>query len=221
MQLLDWIGGMAVPLLGIWAVGWLVAFAVLRRQAARLARRLADRLHNLTAEFARRPDRDSDRGLHDEIDVLLAAVREALADPARSADRAALARRLDDRDGDKPDLVRQGFERLWSLARAQIEALPLAGVCATLLRMWVALGGAGPAAAASTAADPSTPSDVEMADLTRRFAEALAGTMVALAGTVGLIWANAWSEADFLRLTEQRAEYRAVLAQCRRELSPG
>jgi len=200
--------------IALWGLGWLIAMPLLARTARGIAGRLRDRLHNLVRTFSEQPDRDTDRHITDEIETLLAVVRETVSDPTREFDRGRLTQWMADKDADKTDLKRYRFEWWYNFARTQIEVLPLAGICGTLLRMAVAL-------ATTPTGETGAASDDFMLRLTLHFSHSLVSTLAALVGTVLLMCANAAVEPGFARLIELRAEFRRVVDHARRELARG
>jgi hypothetical protein len=202
-----------------WAALWLMVMLGLRLAAGRVRRRMADFLANVVDGLgpAHRPGRDSERTGDDQTRVMLKAVGDVLADPdpAATADREYLRRRLDIKDSDKLDFRRGRFEWWRHVARAQIEVLPLLGIIGTLGRMYLALGGAGTTTDAATGAVDAT----GLENLTAQFARSLLSTMAALAGAVLLMWAEAALSPGFDALIEARAEFRRLVDHCRRELA--
>jgi hypothetical protein len=215
LQYAEWMSVATIWGMAVWGVLWLLVFFVLRIGSGRIARRLRDRLRTLVGGFSRKPDYDSDRHITDEIAVFLQAIEEAVSDPARVADRQMLRSWITDRDADKLELKRHRFEWWFNFARAQIEVLPLAGICGTLLRMVMALGGPAVNPMGGT---EQTVSEERILGLTTQFAYSLLSTLVALVAAIILMWANAWVEPGFARLIELRAEYRRVVEAARREL---
>jgi hypothetical protein len=199
-----------------WGGLWLLVFFILRVSSGRIARRLRDRLRNLAGSFTLKPDFDSERHITDEIGVFLRSIEDVISDPTRVQDRRTLKQWVTDRDADKIELKRHRFEWWFNFARAQIEVLPLAGICGTLLRMVMALG--GPAVNPLEAGRIEAVSEERILGLTTQFAYSLLSTLVALVAAIILMWANAWVEPAFGRLIELRAEFRRVVDAARREL---
>jgi biopolymer transport protein ExbB/TolQ len=209
-ELQDWLSGAAyIQFLVVWSAVWAVVFLCLwiasKQHAWRLGRFLRTAVGR--TDVAARPDWNPERHPYDEILAFLKTVSDIADDPSQERDREVLARVIEIKDADRLDFRRARFEWGWSLARAQIEILPLLGIIGTLWRMTLALGG------------DSSPTDAALEGLTRKFAESLASTTAALGGAVVLMALNAWVEPGFTRLVELRAEFRRVVNHARRVLA--
>jgi biopolymer transport protein ExbB/TolQ len=182
----------------------LIAFAVLILWARADRKRIAQTLERFTAGLPHRSRMDFHVHLSDQIEAFLADIRDVLAAPPPSPDRAKLVDRIRVLDERRDYLQSLRFETAWNVARTMIEAYPLAGVLGTILAIGSAL-----------AADDQASVNV----IVSRFGDAIWSTFAGLAAAIVLMLISSIVEPGFARLSENRLHVREMAGRVKRELS--
>src|SRR6056297_1097320 len=109
----------------------LVLYAALFRWARRDLRGIAQALDEFTQDLRNRSLFGTTRHLSEQIDALVADVREVIDDPSRHGDAAVLLQRIRVLDERRGYFASLWFETCYSIGRNMIEAYPVAGVLGT------------------------------------------------------------------------------------------
>jgi len=191
------------PLILIFGVLHLCAFAVLRFIAGRDLRSLADLLARFTDGLSRRSRLDWRGHLTDQIDAFVEDVREAVQDPS---DREMITNRISLLDEKRDYLDSYRFETSWNVARSGIEVYPLLGVLGTIFALWLAMR------------EPSGDTSAAVGTIVQRFGLAIDSTFAGLAMAIVLMIVNSFCETLFTRLLENRRDVRQLVTEVKRDL---
>lgn len=206
-EVLNELSGYSALVISAVAVLHFFAFLWLINWSRRDLRRMAADFDAFTRELKHRSVLDRSQGLSPQIDAFLADVREVLDDPARKAERQALARRVRILDEERRYLQSQSFETCYTVCRTMVEAYPLAGVLGTILAIGAALqSGQGN-------------SQKTVADIVRNFGDSVWATFAGLLAAIVLMFLNSLVETRFRRLSETREHIRETIVRTKRELS--
>lgn len=206
-EVLNRLSGYSAPFIAVVAVLHVFAFLWLIRWSRRDLRRMAGDFDSFTRELRHRSVLDRSLDLSSQIEAFLADVREVLDDPARKAEREALAKRVRTLDEERRYLQSESFETCYTVCRTMIEAYPLAGVLGTILAIGAALQ-AGQGNSQKT-----------VADIVRNFGDSVWATFAGLLAAIVLMFVNSLVETRFRRLSETRAHIRETIQRTKRELS--
>ena len=185
----------------------LLGFRWLWQERSRQTAWLAGHLENLIQGFASRADRDPYPTIDEQIDAFLANIHEAMNDPSRQRDRAALHDQITAKDETKKYLRGSRFETFYNLARTGIEIYPLLGIMGTVLAIGLALHSQG-------AGDPATATE----RIVRNFAGSIWATLAGVGCGVVLLLVNAVLEPGFQRLLDHRWDVRETISAVKSQL---
>jgi biopolymer transport protein ExbB len=191
---------------GVAALHFLV-FLWLAAWARGDVRRLAATLDAFTRDLKYRSLFERGADLSEQVDAFVADVRDVLDDPSKTAERLALAQRMQILDEQRRYLHSHAFETCYNVARTMIEAYPLAGTMGAILAIGSAL--------------QMSPDDSRntVGTIVRFFGEAIWSTFAGLISAVILMFVNSVVETRFQRLGENRAHVREMTARAKRDLS--
>ncbi len=206
-DLLSHVSSWSTPVIAGFGVFHLLVFFYLMAWARRDLRRLAHDFDAFTRDMKHRSVLDRSGDLSDQIDAFLADIRDVLDDPAKHAERKALAQRMQILDEERRYLQSLRFETWYTVARTMIEAYPLAGVMGTVFAIGAAMqtqpdGGEGSVSA-----------------IVKYFGHSIWTTFAGLIAAVVLMFVNSVVETRFRRLSECRTHVRDTVARAKRELS--
>ena len=163
---------------------------------------IASALHDFTRGLTHQSMLDATGHLSDQIDAFLADVNDVLDDPTRTADRAALLKRMNILDEKRRYLDSMAFDTAYNMARTMIEAYPTGGILGTILAI-----GASMRQSASVSL------------IVARFGDAIWCTGVGLLAFIILIFINSYLEPTFQRLSDNRRHVREMVSRVKRELT--
>ena len=207
-ELLNQLSRLSTPFIAVVALLHVLLFAFLWIWSRRDLRVIASSLDDFTRGLPHRSVLDRTAHVSDQIEAFLADVREILATPSRSQERALLLQRISILDEKRRYLHSLFFETMNNIARTMIESYPLMGVLGTIL-------GIGAALQANSSGEAAASVRQIVASLCVRIWSTFAGLVAA----VFLMLLNSMLEPRFVRLVEHRAHVREMISKAKRELA--
>jgi biopolymer transport protein ExbB len=187
----------------------LAVFFMLWAWSRRDLRTIASSLDDFTRGLRHRSILDSTGHLSDQVEAFIADVNDVLDDPGRTADRQTLLQRMSILDEKRRYLHSLAFETVYNVCRTMVEAYPLFGILGTILAIGASLRAHRAVSAGTSAAG----------EIVERFSESIWCTFAGLCAMIVLMMLNSALEPRFMRLSENRAHVREMIARVKRELS--
>lgn len=207
-DLMEQLSRLSTPAIAVAAVVHVVLFFALWAWSRRDLRNIASSLDDFTRGLKHRSILDATGHLSDQVEAFIADVNEVLEDPARAQDRQLVLTRMNVLDEKRRYLHSLAFETAYNICRTMIEAYPLFGILGTILAIGTAL---------SSDAGPEQTTGV--AEIVRRFGEAIWSTFAGLIAAIVLMAINSALEPRFQRLSENREHVREMIAKAKRSLA--
>jgi hypothetical protein len=232
-SILQWLSENASLIICVAAVIHFAVFGLLRFWWSRALKKLQDFLESLLRNIPGTSDRRRDADLDDQIENFLQDVRAILTQDHFQQERAMILTRVLAKKEQRPYLRAKWFERWYNVARAAVEAYPLAGILGTILAMAVSLAPAqapetatargtldNAAAVAREGGEPAMTSAeaTAVAGIVTNFRSAIWSTFWGLLFAILFMGVNAWYEPSFMRLVEYRTAVREAIREAERSM---
>lgn len=204
-EILETCSRLSTPIILACGVLHLFVLIYLWSWCRRQRRGLVDTLDQFTREMSHRSVLERHATLDDQVTAFLVDVNELLEHPGRTEDRAKVRQRIQILDERRSYLQTGGLDSLFHLARAMIEAYPLAGVLGTVLAIGVVLQ-----------TNPAEQSAVST--LVQRFGESIWSTFAGLIFAIILMFVVNLLEPSYENLVKHRDEVRETVQRAKRIL---
>lgn len=208
VDLLQRLSELTTPAIACAFIVHLVVFVMLWMSYRHNLRTIAQALDDFTRGLRHRSVLDRSMHLTDQIEAFTTDVKDALDTPARGDDRMQLSIRLSILDEKRRYLHALRFETIFNVWRSMIETYPLAGMLGTVLAIGAALQEGN-----------QTVVGASVGTIVKHFGESIWATFAGLLAAVVLIFLNSLIEPAFIRLSENRAHVRDLIARAKRELA--